>query len=423
MGNGSSNGDSVQSASVELRFSLPKGVDRSEVALSTTSGPLYINDHVKVYAWNDEAHFASVSAVNGGRVSRLGAAAELQDVWSDGDIELANNSRVYGNATTTGLLVPQQGSRVYGDVRQLANIGPLESVVLTVQFPAHDSQIVTLQPNSGVLEIAPGAYAGFVVNRGATLKLSQGTYYFDRLDVGADAALQIDNSSGPVRVYVRDSLALKGTYSRKLSRANVLIGYSGAATVSIEKEIQAIVVASNAEVILATAAGGYYGSFFAKKLTVHQFSAVHHEPWLSTTLCLPDAPCSALCPCDTLSERGGCVSKADCVVGLSCSSAGRCVCEPSCAEKRCGDDLADGCGGQCPGLCVEGASGCKTNADCVEGTVCWEGKGAPFGYPTGTNVCVSPQCRLQDPSKADCGVGGAECGACPNCIPDCNGAG
>ena len=70
-------------------FQLPKGVTRGQVLLATTQGDLSIEDGVNAY---DGSGYASVSSVSEGKVNRIGVASQVQNVWSDGDVQLANNS-------------------------------------------------------------------------------------------------------------------------------------------------------------------------------------------------------------------------------------------------------------------------------------------------------------------------------------------
>ena len=419
-GTGSTAGTGTTGTPIEFTFKLPRDVDRSEIALGTTAGQLFVNDHTKVLGPKGVGTFASVSAVAGGVISRIGYYTEVQNAWSDQDIHLANLAIVHGDAFCTGAIDAQEGAEVLGKRYPLSNIGPFEVVSWTVNFPPYSDQVISLQPNDGATSKDPGAYAGFIVNRSTSLKLKTGTYYFDKLAIESGGGLDIDNSAGPVYVYVRNSLTLRGAITRSVDKANFLLGYAGTETVPIDTPFYGILVAPNAEVILATQTSPHKASFFAKKFTAHQFNRIVHEPWERDTLCEATAECSSFCPCGT-DDGALCNESSDCKSGLDCTSSGHCVCTPKCTGKTCGGDLSDGCGGRCVAVCETGTIGCTQGSDCEAGNTCWEGKGAQFGFPAGTNVCAPAICIEQDPREANCGVGTANCGSCPVCKPDCTG--
>ena len=83
-------------------------------------------------------------------------------------------------------------------------------------------------------------------------------------------------------------------------------------------------------------------------------------------------------------------------------------CVPNCNTKACGDDLSDGCGTMCPGVCGGGQVGCTTDAQCQAGLVC---RGHVAGSAVAT-VCVAETCLIS-PQLLGCGYSGAPCG--PSC--------
>ncbi len=404
---------------IEFSFQLPKGVDRSRIAFGVTGGELWINDHAKVQAPMGVGGFSSISAVANGRVSRLGYYGEVQNLYSEGDVTLANRALVHGDLNTRGNLTADDASIVFGKKVFNAPIIPTEVVSWTVPFPVMAGEATFLQPDSGTFSPLPGAYNGFVVNRNAHLKLVAGVYYFNTLKILAEGYLDIDNSAGPVLIYVRNELSLGGTHSRTVAGRGLFIGYAGTAPVDLFTSFKGIVVAPNASLTLASYQSAFAGSYYAKSITVHQFNYVDHEPWTHDSLCAPTDACSSFCPCGP-SDAAPCTANSNCQAGLSCTQYGYCACVPQCSGKTCGGDLADSCGSYCPMVCANGEIGCQRNTDCKEGSLCLP-KGELKGFPAGTNICLPAICRDADPRKAGCGVNGADCGNCPACTPDCSG--
>lgn len=96
--------------------------------------------------------------------------------------------------------------------------------------------------------------------------------------------------------------------------------------------------------------------------------------------------------------------------GSTLEPCGECACVPSCEGKSCGEELADGCGGRCEGVCGPGDVGCLGNRDCAAGTLC---VGATDTEP---GSCVEEVCAQAVPESEFCENEGS---ACPEC--ECDG--
>ena len=144
---------------------------------------------------------------------------------------------------------------------------------------------------------------------------------------------------------------------------------------------------------------------------------------------------------------GDCDHDTDCTTGLSCiANKGAAVGLPSnadiCMPATCVDRVLDGdefladCGGSCPpcqgakgsarasngsptycsnamNLCAAGEGNCTVDAQCSSGLVCIFQRGASFGLPAGTNICLLATCndgsQDGDETAVDCG---GSCGTC-----------
>jgi hypothetical protein len=92
------------------------------------------------------------------------------------------------------------------------------------------------------------------------------------------------------------------------------------------------------------------------------------------------------------------------------SLKGEAQCVPSCAGKTCGDDLSDGCGGTCTGICGAGESGCVLNSDCGANLRC----ASRSPDPGAAHVCVPPTCTSACTPECPC-TGGSGCSADNQC--------
>jgi choice-of-anchor A domain-containing protein/RHS repeat-associated protein len=159
-----------------------------------------------------------------------------------------------------------------------------------------------------------------------------------------------------------------------------------------------------------------------------------------------DSPCGQNCACVNTCDTSGaqpshCATGEVCTKGLGsvfgaptldvcldprcpsndptlCGTSGalcgaQCVCTANCSAATC-ENPGDGCGGLCPGVCVNGQTGCKDDVQCSSGGVCVEDA---LGVPT----CRPGVCAFQTLAPPLCGSSGAICGdQCPSCTPRCD---
>ena len=144
--------------------------------------------------------------------------------------------------------------------------------------------------------LAPGGYDLGYVPSNAHLKLTAGVYTFNRMTVEDQGVIEVDNSLGPVFVYLRDNFAFRGRIDRTMAKANVLFGVAGTDPVSVERAFKGILVAPNALVTL-TSTVEHRGAFFGKGVTVLQESRLVHEPFDPVNFCDVNSACTAFCPC------------------------------------------------------------------------------------------------------------------------------
>ena len=134
---------------------------------------------------------------------------------------------------------------------------------------------------------------------------------------------------------------------------------------------------------LSTTTAGHAGAFFAQSITAHQNTNITLQSLQPASFCGPNAACSSFCACPAGSfPCNG--SSANCDTGLTCdSTSNKCQCQTNCANKKCGDDANDGCGGQCQNLCSNGQAGCTSDLQCPSGSRCFIGGGPRKGLPVG----------------------------------------
>ena len=119
------------------------------------------------------------------------------------------------------------------------------------------------------------------VKSNARLELRTGVYIVDSLSLDSNAALVVDAAAGPVELYVRQSLIYRGkTLIARGGAGDLLLGYLGTSSATLEAAFTGTVVAPNATLVLASLnVGQHQGSFFGRSIEVHQGSTVRLVPF------------------------------------------------------------------------------------------------------------------------------------------------
>jgi len=388
---------------ITFTIQLPHSVPRESIALSTAGGSLTIDDGVQVV--KDAGGFSSVSSVSATARTTLGVSALAQDAYSEPlGIDLRNNAHVYGALKTAADLTKQAGAGVDGLVSLFTSLRPLDLISWTVTFPNLNRGTCSIEPDN-VQTIDPGSYGDIAVKSRSHLKVRSGTYFFNALSFDPQAKLDVDNTAGPVFIYIKNSFAFSGSVvPLDASHMNLLFGIASATAIPIQTAFRGILVAPQAAVTLPTdMSTGHFGSFFAKSLVLHQSTQIHHQPLSPDEFCAPNAACSTFCPCV---DGGSCTADNQCRTGLACNN-GQCACVGNCSGKTCGQ--GNGCGQTCPGTCNNGDV-CTETSQCLSGSTC-------TGHAlSGSLVCepVGTHCTngLQDRDESDVDCGGADCERC-----------
>lgn len=410
-GSGTSSGGST-GAGDRRTFSirLPGGVRRQDVAVGTDGGPVSVSDRVQVV--REDGTYSSVTGMALPPGSRIGVEAHVANAWVDGAIQLANRTTVESFVKATGTIGRESDTNAA--VEKLVehySFTPPEVIRWHVDFPIAPANSAVLAVEETRV-VAPDGYDTGYVPRDAHLRLSAGTYTFNRLTVEDSGVVELDNSAGPIFVYIRDNLAFRGRTIRTIGKANVLFGVAGTEPVSVERAFVGILVAPNAPVTL-TSAVEHRGSFFGKGVTVLQQARIVHEPLDPKNFCATDAECSDFCPCG-----GDTCGESTCPEGTVCGAnqgrrygraSGISVCmDPMCVSGGydCGT-YKDTCG-----RCNSYALACDSDSDCMSGDVCGTANGWKLGRFPSLNVCWSAVCQSAPNSPPNCGDKDAGCGMC-----------
>jgi hypothetical protein len=258
----------------EWSFSVavPTGVARERLALAAASS-LVLHPRVRVEAGPTD----ELPTVAGLRQVGIGEGCVLGTVYGG----LDNSIRI-GRETTIGGYVKASTDVVGAEAARIA-IGVLDHVSDPGEYyewhvePPPATASTPLLVNMGLRDLAPGAYSSLVLEAEGSLSLRAGRYFFSKLELRS-GTLSIDDSIGPVYVWVKDALAIRSQF-RCPEHGKFLLGYSGTGRLSVAGGFCGLLIAPSATIALDDTSNKYSGSFFAEGIEVGEAVVVRHAPF------------------------------------------------------------------------------------------------------------------------------------------------
>ncbi len=283
------------STTATLSISLPNNETPQRVALGAAT-KLTLADRAKTT--ETAGGPATVSNV-GAEQSEFGVGSNVGNVWSAASVFLRSDAIVSGFLKVSGPITQQTGVSVAGPTTQTTITTSTALTSWNVAFPQGGANI-QVQP-SQKRTLSPSGYGTLTVATSGEVTLSSGTYYFTSITTEPTSKLIVNETSGPVFVYVQNSLLYKGKISHVGGDAgDFFVGCSSCSDISLQGSFSGTLVSPAANVTLTTVTGGHVGSFFAKRITANPDVTVRHQTfrhWQTFTspACQPSAP-SAVTP-------------------------------------------------------------------------------------------------------------------------------
>jgi hypothetical protein len=208
----------------------------------------------------------------------------------DPDAQLGS---VYATGSSAPIVAP--GVLIHGYVRAAARLNPPEpwraEQGVFDQAPDYIEEFdwqVTFPPAGGRsrvshafdqedLRVEPGAYESLTMEPGSTMVVSTGAYQVRSLALQPHAALIVDNTKGPVYIWVRDSLAIEGSVIDLSLEPTLLFGYAGSESPKLGSRFRGTLVAPHATILLPATPEPHGGSFFARRVIVEDGAVVEHR--------------------------------------------------------------------------------------------------------------------------------------------------
>lgn len=248
----------------------PSAVGFLDTALSANAG-LTIADRAQVL--KPSSGFASIVST-AGPATEIGTEARVGNVTSIPSVMLRDRASINGTVTTSGTLLRGAGTTITGTVTTGATV-PLNTLSWQVQFQQGTEQLA-LEPAVD-RTAAPGPYGQVVLKNTSKLRLQTGTYYFRSLDVQSGANLILNTSGGPVVIYVRDSVNMRGTLSYTGRSGDLLLVYLGTPELAFDTTFSGVLVAPNANVRFGVGSSSHSGAAFAKFVRLDPQAKFTHQ--------------------------------------------------------------------------------------------------------------------------------------------------
>ena len=259
-------------------FSLPL-LHRSspaEYAVAAAS-TLKINPNVVIQSGS-----LRVQAFNAGSgLTTVDVAAKLGTVVSQGAVELRDRVEVTGTVESAGNVTTGANVTVTGGIIKQTPIGALDNVTFGADFSG--SLPADKVVSSGSQTLNGGHFRALQVMGGATVVLNPGTYYFTKLTFESNSKLSLGSGTGPVVVYVADTVIYRGTTLGTDAEKRLLVAVAGTTPIFIETPFRGTLVAPLAPVSVGQSGVTHNGAFFGLSVDVAPGVTIKHAPfdWVS----------------------------------------------------------------------------------------------------------------------------------------------
>ncbi len=232
-----------QAVTTQWKVVVPGGASLPTTILSATSS-LKLDDRVTV---GDGSTLHAIASF-GTQTTHIAAGVKANgNVSSIANVFMGASSNVKGFVKTTGTVQAQAGATILGG--KTTNVAIAQTPTSwTIEIPNTNAGDVFLPPDT-TRTLAPGAYGALNLQSRSTLSLSAGTYYFASFNTEPQARIQLDESTGPVVIYVTGTLTAKGHWVPSGGTGtNLLVAYLGTGIADFFTAIAGAIVAPNGTV-------------------------------------------------------------------------------------------------------------------------------------------------------------------------------
>jgi hypothetical protein len=256
---------------------LPKQVPVTD-SVVTASGFLTLGDRTSVLSTTGKG---AVSTTGPARLT-VGLDAKPRTVVANAAATIGDRTKIDGDLLIAGAPTIQTGVQVFGVQQLNANVDEQPVFKIPVQIPDVVAGNLNVEPDLQV-PLPPAKYLNVSVKSRSTVTLSTGIYEFASLNVlEPQAKLLIDDSAGPVIVYIKTAFIYRGGVQNKAVSGRfpkLLMVYLGTADLWVESPFQGHLFAPNSTAHLRPGTGQFVGSFWGKNVDTNPDTVLVHKPF------------------------------------------------------------------------------------------------------------------------------------------------
>jgi len=230
--------------------------------------------------------------------SRAEPDAVLNDLWSRGTATLRDRVHLRGklNAATRSI-----GNNVVitGGWNKTPVFDPPSTLSWTVTFPSTTPTDVILNNAEKNVNVGPGRYGLLRAGLNSVMTLRAGTYYITDLQFDTGATIKLDQTSGPVIIYVSNTIILRSSIvSIDGAAPDLLIGFLGTNSVFVEVKFDGAIISPFSTIYLRDRPPQHTGFFAGKGVELDAQADVGYRFPLAVipAAAPPESTCRSLVP-------------------------------------------------------------------------------------------------------------------------------
>jgi hypothetical protein len=224
----------------------------------------------------------------GSEGTSFGAGSRVGDTWSACPVHVDDDAEINGTVYTTGPVTP--GADVQGGIETVPVLPDPEVHSWEEDLPERTGGDRTI---AGGTTLAPGGYGDVTVTGSGVVRLVSGVYHVGDFAVADGGSVEIDDSDGPVVIYVDGGVEFDGDVTNADGDfdpdVDVLIVVYGGGVVRFGGPFTGTVYAPESSVSLeSSGTPGYHGSYFGNDVALGPGVVLWHVPFPWSGV-LPDA--------------------------------------------------------------------------------------------------------------------------------------
>jgi hypothetical protein len=244
-----------------VTISVPAGIDLRQVAVGA-KGNLQVGNGAHILTTTGGFALSTNADLGTSTSSVYGVESRVGPITSTAAVSLQDRAQVAGSVVSGRAVTRGANVSVSGSITQNAVLTPVQDVSWTVDFPLATTDVTA---NGGQTRtLAPGAYRNVTAYSNGTVSLSAGTYYLNQLDIEPQGRLVLNAAAGPIVIYVRTTLIVRGSMTGATAD-KVLLAFLGSAAQppAIDASFNGTLVSPSSPVRLGVGSVNHSGAVFA----------------------------------------------------------------------------------------------------------------------------------------------------------------